>query len=206
MSVAELLLPPDTLFDLRVDRSGPIRAADFEGWTQEEGKPVELLEGWVLPMSPGNFKAGVAMRRLTARLDTLIEERGWQMSLDACHRLPQPPDTVVFPDIAVHCAHEVSYLPGTQTVGRVPELVIEILGDETAGRDRAPRGAKFLAYQLAGVREYFYAWPDGREAAGFRLLAGVFVPISADAQGFFTSEVLACRLRLAPAKLAPLGA
>ena len=81
------------------------------------------------------------------------------------------------------------------------DLVIEILGEETAERDRAPRGAKFLAYQLSGVREYLYAWPDGREAAAFRLEDGVFRPVEPDADGFFPSRVLGASLRLVPAAL-----
>lgn len=79
--------------------------------------------------------------------------------------------------------------------------MIEILGEETAERDRAPRGAKFLAYQLSGVEEYFYTWPDGRETSGFRLEDGVYVPLEADGDDFFPSRVLGAGLRLVPAGL-----
>jgi Uma2 family endonuclease len=198
---APAILPRDTVFDLQVDRQGPIRAADFEAWTQEEGNPVELVEGWVLPMSPGNFRTGELLSDLAEVLGPLARQRGWRLSLDARHRLPQPLDTVVFPDIALHCTGTVAYLPGTQTVGRVPELVVEILGEETAGRDRGPRGAKFLAYQWSGVREYFHAWPDGSEAAGYRLQDGAFIALPADEDGFFESAVLGCRVRLSPAAI-----
>ena len=196
---APAILPPDTVFDLQVDRRGPIRAADFEGWPQEEGNPVELVEGWVLPMSPGNFETGELLRDLAELLGPLARQRGWRLSLDARHRLPRPLDTVVFPDVALHCTGAVPYLPNTKSVGRVPELVVEVLGEETVGRDRAPRGAKFLAYQLSGVKEYFYAWPDGTDASGFRLAEDGFAALPRDADGFFESRVLGCRLRLAPA-------
>lgn len=198
---APAILPRDTVFDLQVDRRGPIRAVDFEGWPQEEGNPVELMEGWVLPMSPGNFETGELLSDLVELLGPLARQRGWRLSLDARHRLPQPLDTVVFPDLALHCTGTVSYLPHTKTVGRVPELIVELLGDETAGRDRAPRGAKFLAYQLSGVKEYFYAWPDGSDASGFRLEERAFVVLPKDADGFFESLVLGCRLRLSPASI-----
>ena len=94
-------------------------------------------------------------------------------------------------------------LAGGNTVTRTPELVIEILGEETAERDRAPRGAKFLAYQLCGVEEYFYVWPDGREASAFRLEKGAYVRLEADGEGFFASRIPGARLRLVPAALEP---
>ena len=58
---------------------------------------------------------------------------------------------MAFPDLALHCVTVEELLAGGDTVTRTPELVIEILGEETAERDRAPRGAKFLAYQLCGA-------------------------------------------------------
>jgi Uma2 family endonuclease len=108
---------------------------------------------------------------------------------------------VVFPDLAIHCTPDVPTLPATDTAIRTPEMVIELLSDETQERDRAPRGAKFLAYELSGVREYYYAWPDGREAAGFRLESGVLVPMEPDAQGYFRSSLLAARFRILPPSL-----
>lgn len=201
MAVAEKLLPPDTDLGLHPDRRGPVRAPDFEGWPQEPDNPMELIEGWVVPMSPGTLLTGQRLLSLGTLLGPLVEDRGWVMSLDARHRLPQPPDTVVYPDLVIHCTPEVSYLPGTETVGRVPELVIELLSEETAERDRSPRGAKFRAYEMSGVREYYYAWPDGREASGFRLEEGRFVEVPADGDGFFASRLLDAHLRLVPAEL-----
>lgn len=201
MAVAEKLLPPDTDLGLHPDRRGPVRAQDFEGWPQEPDNPMELIEGWVVPMSPGTLLTGQRLPSLWALLAPLVEERSWVMSLDARHRLPQPPDTVVYPDLVIHCTPEVGYLPGTETVDRVPELVIELLSEETVERDRGPRGAKFRAYEMSGVREYYYAWPDGREASGFRLEEGGFVEVPADGRGFFPSRLLDARLRLVPAAL-----
>ncbi len=199
MTLLETTLPGHTVFGFRTERAGPILAADFETWPQDPDNPMELLEGWLLPMSPGTFLTGESMSDLASVLRTLARMRGWRLSLDARHRLPWPENTVVYPDLAIHCSAEVAYLPGTETVGRVPELVIELLSQETAGRDRAPDGAKFLAYQQSGVREYYYAWPDGAETAGFTLRDGRFVALTSDPEGFFASPLLQARLRLAPA-------
>lgn len=201
MTVAEQLFPPDTDLGLRPERRGPVRAPEFERWAQDPDNPMELLEGWVVPRSPGTLGTGRLFLRLGAMLAPLVDERGWVMSLDARHRLPQPPQTVVYPDLVIHATADVPYLPGTETVGRVPELVIELSSEETAERDRAPRGAKFRAYEMSGVGEYYTAWPDGREAAGFRLEAGRFTPLPQDADGFFPSPLLGRRLRLVPPAL-----
>jgi Uma2 family endonuclease len=202
MTPADQPLPPDTLLGLHPERPGPLRAGEFETWPQEPDRPMELIAGWVVPMSPGDFATGEVSADLAAILLPLVRGRGWRMSHDARHRLPRPADTVVFPDLAIHCAPEVEMVPGTRTVSRVPDLVIELLGEETAERDMAPRGAKFLAYQMSGVREYFYAWPDGRGASGFRREGDLLVPIEADEEGLFESRLLGARLRLAPARIA----
>lgn len=195
------LLPREAVFGLHGERGGPLRAADFERWEQTEESPLELIEGWVLSMTPGTHPTGKALIELISVLAPVVRAKGWTMSLDARHRLPRPLETVVFPDLAIHCAGEVSFVPGSETVSRVPDLVIELLGRETAQRDRAPHGAKFLTYQICGVQEYYYAWPDGRGAAGFHLHDGRFAPAPRDEEGFYHSPLLGMALRLCPADL-----
>lgn len=202
MRLAETTLPGHTVFGFRTERVGPILAAEFETWGQDPDNPMELFEGWLLPMSPGTLRTGIQLPDLYAALRPLVTERGWTMAIDARHRLPWPPNTVVFPDLALHCIAQVDYLPATETVGRPPDLVVELLAKETAERDRAPHGAKFLAYQQSGVREYYYAWPDGSDAAGHTLRDGRFTSLEADAEGFLSSPLLAARLRLVPAAVA----
>jgi Uma2 family endonuclease len=199
---AEAVLPPDADLGIHPQRRGPVQAADFERLPQDPEHPMELIGGWIVAMSPIGFSSGSLIRDLIVLLEPLAKSHGWCLTLDTRHRPPRPPQTVIFPDLALHCVADEEVQLAVETVLRTPELVIEILGEETAERDRAPLGAKFLAYQLCGVQEYFYTWPDGREASGFRLEDGVYVPIEADGGGFFPSRVLDARLRLVPAALA----
>lgn len=201
MAVLEKYLDADSDLGVHPERRGPVRALDFETWDQEDENPCELLGGWVVPMSPGTYRVGLTLTDLMVLFHPLTRTRGWLLLPDARHRLPQPKDSVVFPDLAIHCVPAILPLAGTETIGRVPELVIEVLGRETAERDTAPRGAKFRAYELSGVQEYYYTWPDGREASGFQLVDGRYVAIPSDAEGFFTSPLLGARLRLVPAEL-----
>ncbi|KAF0246705.1 MAG: hypothetical protein FD180_524 [Planctomycetota bacterium] len=194
------LLPPETIFG-RLDPGGPglTRAEEFEHWDQDDANPLELIGGWVLPLSPGNAKSGTASGNLYAALLPLVRSKKWFITQDALHRLPQPLDTVVYPDISIHTIEDVPYLPGTESIGRVPEFIVEFLSKKTYERDMAPRGAKFLAFQMSGVREYYYSWPDGRDASGFALQNGVFAPIAKDGEGFFASPFLGRSVRLVEA-------
>ncbi len=201
MVVAETTLPADAELGLHPERLGPVQATDFELLPQEPEHPMELIGGWILPLTPTGFSTGCLLIDLLVTLNPLSKSRGWCLTPNTRHHLVRPPQSIVFPRVCVHCASDAELLAGGDTITRAPDLVIEILGAETAERDRAPRGAKYLAYQLSGVREYFYAWPDGREAAGFRLEGDVYVPIEPDADGFFPSRVLDASVRLVPAAL-----
>jgi Uma2 family endonuclease len=203
-TLAEATLPADAVLGVHPERRGPVQATEFERWPQEPDNPMELIGGWVVAMSPIGFSSGYATKKLTVLLDPAVEDRGWCLTVDTRHRSPRPAETVVFPDLAVHRVSAEALPRAGETVIRAPDLVIEILGEETAERDQAPLGAKFLAYEMCGVEEYFYTWPDGRAAAGFRLNNRVYEPLEADGEGFFPSRVLGARLRLVPAALAPL--
>lgn len=201
MALLEKYLDADSDLGVHPERRGPVRALDFETWDQEDENPCELLGGWVVPMSPGTYRVGQLLPDLYRVLYPLFTARGWCVTTDARHELPSPPESVFYPDFALHRAAEVPLRLGTETVLRVPDLVIEILGKATAERDTAPRGAKFRAYELSGVQEYYYTWPDGREASAFQLVDGRYVAIPQDAEGFFASPLLGARLRLVPAEL-----
>lgn len=178
---------------------GPVTAQEFESWGDDEDNPKELIGGWVLPMAPGSGDAGRSSHKISTSLDRVVTARGWDFVPDSRHRLPAPANTIVYPDIAIHAVAHADDLPGTETIGRVPELVIEILAKRTYQRDIAPNGVKFLAYRSSGVREYYYTWPDGKDSSGFVLKKGVFTPLRKDADGFFKSTLLGCSFRLVPA-------
>ncbi|MBI4567478.1 MAG: Uma2 family endonuclease [Planctomycetes bacterium] len=185
-------------FSVRPARVGPVRAADFETWLQEDERPLELIAGWVVPMSPGNYRSGRVWGKLHALLLPHIEALGWSMYPDSRHRLPAPEETVLFPDIAIHAVAEPHLVPGTDTIARVPDLIVEVLSDATADRDMAPDGAKFLAYRLSGVGEYYYARPDGSDAAGWLLQGGAYVAAPRTTDGYFHSPLLGREIRVAP--------
>lgn len=72
--------------------------------------------------------------------------------------------------------------------GKAPHVVIELLSDISAHRDRTE---KKLVYQdKLRVPEYFWYDPWSGEQAGFALREGVYEPIEPDAEGRLASRVL----------------
>ncbi len=72
--------------------------------------------------------------------------------------------------------------------GRYPDLIIELLSDETARTDRTAK--KALYEKVFRTPEYFWFSPETGELAGFRLVDGHYRPIHADARGLLPSGVL----------------
>lgn len=71
-----------------------------------------------------------------------------------------------------------------------PELVVEVISNDSVGRDR---GDKFYEFQEAGVREYWIIDPrPGKERADFYALDpdGRFQPLLPNEHGIFSSRVL----------------
>lgn len=71
-----------------------------------------------------------------------------------------------------------------------PDLAIEIISDESVGRDR---GEKFDEYEEAGVAEYWIIDPrPRRQRADFYIMGkdGKYIPVPLDEAGVFYSKVL----------------
>ena len=80
--------------------------------------------------------------------------------------------------------------------GKAPDVVIELLSDTTAHKDR---NEKKLVYQdKLRVPEYFLFDPINGDFEGFRLRDGVYEPIQPDERGRLVSEQ--CQLALVPRK------
>lgn len=72
--------------------------------------------------------------------------------------------------------------------GKGPDVVIELLSDTTAERDKNEK--KFVYQDRLRVPEYFYFHPFTSEWAGFVLRDGIYEPIPPDDQGRLISHQL----------------
>ena len=84
----------------------------------------------------------------------------------------------------------------------LPELMMEMLADGTSANDV---GLKRRTYAYLGVREFWLFDPEGFELsvplAGYRLRAGRYQPVAADAAGRLRSEVLGFDLHVRAGEL-----
>ena len=76
--------------------------------------------------------------------------------------------------------------------GRYPDLIIELLSDETARTDRTLK--KTLYETVFRTPEYFWFSPETGELSGFSLADGHYRPIAAGARGHLPSGVLGLAL------------
>jgi Uma2 family endonuclease len=72
--------------------------------------------------------------------------------------------------------------------GRYPDLIIELLSDETARSDRTAK--KALYQDVFRTPEYYWFSPDTRELAGFHLVDAHYEPIAPDPAGRLASGIL----------------
>jgi Uma2 family endonuclease len=88
------------------------------------------------------------------------------------------------PDI-LFVSKDRMHIVGEKGIRGAPDFVIEILSASTAQNDR---GAKFHAYERAGVREYWLIDPYGPAGTEFyQLQEGRFRPLAPDAEGSLSS-------------------
>jgi Uma2 family endonuclease len=76
--------------------------------------------------------------------------------------------------------------------GRYPDLIVELLSDETAHTDRTAKKALYAT--VFRTPEYFWFSPETGELAGFRLVEGRYEPIAPDSADRLRSAVLGLRL------------
>ncbi len=73
--------------------------------------------------------------------------------------------------------------------GRYPDIIIELVSPSTQKEDE---GRKKLLYQSTfRTPEYFLYYPDRQQLVGWRLVGGIYQPLTADERGWIWSEQLA---------------
>ncbi|MEO0947376.1 MAG: Uma2 family endonuclease [Cyanobacteria bacterium J06641_5] len=72
--------------------------------------------------------------------------------------------------------------------GKYPNIIVEILSDSTADRDRKLK--KGIYQDIFRTPDYFWFDPDSQEFAGFHLMNGKYEPLEPNAEGWLWSEQL----------------
>ena len=155
-----------------------------------DGRQMEWVDGEAIIFMPPN----VRHQLLSGFLFFLLNGFAGLFNLGRVIAAPvemrtRPDGPAREPDILFVAREHLGRLMAQRLVGPA-DLIIEIVSDESATRDRRE---KFLEYAAAGVREYWWVDPRPRQrrCEPFTLDdAGNYVPITPDAQGRYYSRVL----------------
>ena len=170
----------------RVEVAERMTAREFFRYAPEDRK-AELIDGVMIMPSPPSDKHERLQIFLLRLIGEFVEQhdlgqvRGSRTAVELAENQAPEPD-VLF--VAQERAHIIS----NEGVFGAPDLVIEVLSASTASYDR---GAKFRAYERAGVRELWLLDPYGPAGTEFFQRAGdVLKPVMWDENGILASVVL----------------
>lgn len=177
-------LPPEASAGQRWFAPEPRRYAweDFAKLGRDDGR--ELIDGTLVAAAPSTLAHTHAVERIARALRAWVQARGSGLRVvsGADSVLRVSASMGVRPDVQLVSAERTSVVPGL--VAR-PELVVEVLSEETRRRDRVE---KLLSYAGLEVAEYWLVEPDLRFLERLSLRDGHYV----------LAEVLADRAVLAP--------
>lgn len=173
--------------------AGPARLSmsysEFLRWCDED-TVAEWVDGEVIiPMAATRLHQTL-VRFLLALLDAFLAVYRVGEVFDTVFQVRLWPDGPVRQPDLVFVAAEHSERITPQGIEGPPDLIVEVVSDDSVQRDRVDT---FDEYEKAGVREYWILdnRPDRRRAWFYRLdERGRFVPILPDAEGVVRSSVL----------------
>ncbi len=158
-----------------------------EFFALDEDVWAEWEDGEVIIMPPASERHQDIARFLTMLIGFFVEAHDLGRVYPAPFAMHLPKTRRVRePDLLVVLKENLHRLQKTHLQGPA-DLVVEILSEESALRDR---GAKFAEYELEGVKEYWLIDPQEQRVDVFVLEGGKFQRQKPDRQGFYRSEVL----------------
>jgi Uma2 family endonuclease len=147
----------------------------------------ELVQGFVIKMSPETLDHDKKLRYLTRLLETYFELRPIGQVVDAPFVMRvKRVDVSREPDLQVILHSNPAELTNTYMNGPA-DICIEIVSAESISRDH---GDKFLEYEKAGVPEYWILDPLRNETRFYRMDAGRYIPFYPDAEGNYRTPAL----------------
>ncbi len=167
----------------RVEVAERMTAQDFMRCAPE-GQKAELIDGVLVVHSPAFDPHERLFAFLFRLLGAFVEDHELGEVRGSRTAVVLADDQTFEPDILFVASERVSIIEETGVFG-APDFVIEILSASTASYDR---GAKFRAYERAGVRELWLLDPYGPAGTEFYQLQGTrLVPVMPDAEGLLRS-------------------
>ena len=170
----------------RVEVAERMTSMDFFRNAPEDRK-AELIDGVMIMAPPPLYVHERLQVFLLRLLSEYIETYQLGEVLGSRTAVVLADDQTFEPDILFVSGERAGIIRAEGIFG-APDLVVEILSASTASYDR---GAKFRAYERAGVRELWLIDPYGPVGTEFFQMQGsIFHPVMPGENGVFTSSVL----------------
>jgi Uma2 family endonuclease len=167
----------------RVEVAERMTSEEFFRYAPED-QNAELIDGVMIVHSPPLVIHEKLQGFLLTLLRTYVEDNDLGEVLGSRTPVELEEDQVYEPDMLFIARERMDILEPKGVFG-APDLVIEILSASTVRYDR---GAKFEAYERAGVRELWLIDPYGPAGTEFYQLQGKrFAPVMPDSAGFLRS-------------------
>ena len=136
-----------------------------------ESEKVEFISGEVIVHSPVKKRHNDCVKRLLKLLGTYATEKGlgfvgFEKILTQLTRNDYEPDLCFF------SAEKSASFTAVQMIFPAPDLVVEVLSESTADRDR---GIKFSDYAAHGVSEYWITDPEKEVLEQYRRVDDSYV-------------------------------
>ena len=166
----------------------PPRFASFEEFIEwvDEDVSVEYIGGEVEFMSPASLHHQLMVGFLQTILSYFVQEQELGIILAAPFKIKLNDDYGPEPDVLFVKSENQKQLKKTHLEG-APDLVIEVISPESFNRDR---GKKFLAYETAGVPEYWLIDPWRKQAEFYQLDGEGYYQLQALVDGRYHSRIL----------------
>ena len=168
------------------ERRSRMTYEEFRAWADEDTR-AEWVDGEVIVFLPASPLHGQLVFFLATLLSHYVRFRGlgevlggsFEMRLKHAGRVP---------DLLFVASERLDRLTATELRGPA-DLVVEVVSEDSAARDRAEKLAEYAA---AGVPEYWLveARPGRRGAEFFRLVAGAYRAAAPDADGRYRSPAV----------------
>lgn len=151
-----------------------------------DNEKAEFINGEVVAAMPARFQHGQVVRLLLRILDSFVRLRGLgvvgvEKMMIALTRNDYEPDLCFWRRETAD-----SFTP-EQWRFPAPDLVVEVLSESTADRDR---GVKLEDYAAHGVAEYWIVDPDARRLEQYLLAEGGFRLREEAADGLLTASAI----------------
>lgn len=174
--------------DSEVAIPAAINESAFERWAFERSGRFEWVDGKVISMAPASRKHVQLTGWIQSLLLIVVQQQqlGEVLGPEFMVRLRKGEKSRRVPDVLFVSSARKSLLKPTYLDG-APDLAVEVVSPDSVARDWRE---KFLAYEAAGVREYWVIDPLSRQMEVYVLKRKKFQVVTSGKDGSVESAVV----------------